>query len=165
MRSMTCPCGSGRGYDACCGPFIKGDRTAPTAEALMRSRYSAYARHDLDYLWKTLHPRARKGHDPESTRDWSRSSRWLGLEILATEAGGADDSRGTVEFIARYHRDGTDQQHHEVSTFRKDDGKWFFEDGKVIGGQPEVRESPKVGRNDPCPCGSGKKYKKCCSQG
>jgi SEC-C motif-containing protein len=80
--------------------------------------------------------------------------------IVSTDKGGSEDSEGTVEFIATYVLDGLRDSHHEISHFVKTDGVWLYESGEMI---PEtvVREGPKVGRNDPCPCGSGKKYKKC----
>ena len=77
-------------------------------------------------------------------------------------AGGADDDTGEVSFCARYSVHGMPQELREDAFFRKEDGRWFYVDGNVHAKQPVRREEPKVGRNDPCPCGSGKKYKKCC---
>ena len=130
----------------------------------MRSRYSAYAKSEIDWLSDSLHPKKRKGHDPETTREWAEESEWLGLEILRTEAGGPEDSTGVVEFRARYKTRDDEIEHHEVAEFRREDAKWYFWEGKTIGPPPVRRESPKIGRNDPCPCGSGKKHKKCCGQ-
>ena len=159
-----CHCGSGREWEACCGPLIAGERAAETAEALMRSRYSAYAVGAVDYLGETLHPEHRADWDREATARWAERSTWLGLEIVATEAGGPDDEEGIVEFIARFTERGQPKQHHERSRFRRHGGRWYYVDGEVP--KPETRrhEGPKVGRNDPCPCGSGKKYKKCCGR-
>lgn len=159
---MSCPCGSSRDYASCCGPFIEGDAKAPTAEQLMRSRYTAYVRARIDYITKTHDPSTRSSHDEEAARAWAESAEWMGLEILSTEAGGANDERGEVEFIARYRNEDGEQEHREISEFRKHHGAWYFTSGKVLGLQPVRRDSPKVGRNDPCPCGSGKKFKKCC---
>ena len=77
-----------------------------------------------------------------------------------TEDGGEKDTTGVVEFVANYEVEGNAVRHHEISDFRRVEGEWFFRDGKEI---PVTvwRDTPKVGRNDPCPCGSGKKYKKC----
>ena len=86
------------------------------------------------------------------------------MEIVATEKGTEQDDEGLVEFIARYSVNGTDFEHHERSYFQRIDGEWKFIDGELVKPEPIVRESPKVGRNDPCPCGSGKKYKKCCGK-
>ncbi len=68
-----------------------------------------------------------------------------------------------VEFIASYAQDGLAENHHEVSTFRKVNGSWLYESGRIIT-ETVTRSAPKVGRNDPCPCGSGKKYKQCCGR-
>jgi SEC-C motif-containing protein len=160
---MACPCGSSRDYAVCCEPFIEGKEKAPTAEALMRSRYAAYVHARIDYITQTHDPSTRANHDEEAARAWAEDAEWMGLEIVSTEAGGPDDARGEVEFIARYRNDEGEQEHHERSEFRKQNGAWYFTRGDVIGLQPVRRESPKVGRNDPCPCGSGKKHKKCCA--
>ena len=159
-----CPCGSGADYLSCCEPYHSGRQYPPTAEALMRSRYSAFAKHRLAYIEETIHPGARGRHDMDSTRDWAIGSDWLGLSVLATEAGGKDDDEGTVEFIARYRSKGEDVDHHERARFRRQDGRWYFLEGKLQGEAPIERPDEKVGRNDPCPCGSGRKYKKCCGR-
>ncbi len=155
-----CPCGSRRPFDQCCGPYISGAAPAPTAEALMRSRYSAYATKAVDYIVRTCVSDEELGIDLEATRRWSEKSTWLGLEILGREKGGPSDEEGSVEFRASYVLDGLRETHHGVASFVKREGAWLYLEGEVI---PEtvVREGPKVGRNDPCPCGSGKKYKKC----
>jgi len=128
----------------------------------MRSRYSAYVEHQIDYLGETLHPDHRADWDREATRRWSQDAEWLGLEIVATEAGGTGDTEGWVEFIANFTEAGKPKRHHERSRFRHDDGRWYYVDGEVSKPQTQRRETARVGRNDPCPCGSGKKFKKCC---
>jgi SEC-C motif-containing protein len=128
----------------------------------MRARYTAYARANIDYITATHDPKTRRQHDPEQARAWAEGSEWLGLEILSTEEGGPEDSEGTVEFVARYRNDEGEEEHRERSFFVKRDGAWYFSDGKPLGPKPIRLAGPKVGRNDPCPCGSGKKYKKCC---
>ena len=130
----------------------------------MRSRYSAYTMARVDYITHTHDPKSRAGLDPEETRKWAEESEWQGLEIRSTTAGGQDDEKGTVEFIARFLQDGTDHEHRERSHFVKRGGVWYFTDGKVLGPVTIRSDGPKVGRNDPCPCGSGKKYKKCCGR-
>ncbi len=155
-----CPCGSGRIYETCCGPYLSGTISAPTAEALMRSRYTAYVKHDIDYIVETCVKTEDEGIDVDSTRQWSEEAEWLGLKIVKTEKGGAGDSEGLVEFIASYKLKGKHEDHHERSLFVKKAGTWFFETGSVVT-DTVVRETPKVGRNEPCPCGSGKKYKVC----
>ncbi len=158
-----CACGSAKEYTNCCGPYITGKKNAPTAEALMRSRYSAFANGELDYVQKTHHPDTRSELDMEGVKSWALNSEWLGLEILEKEAGAENDSEGKVEFRCRFHFNGSEQTHHELSTFRKKEGVWYFVDG-VMRNNTFKRAAPKVGRNDPCPCGSGKKAKKCCHQ-
>jgi len=156
-----CPCGSGRDYSACCEPYIEGRAKAPTAEALMRSRYSAYVEHAIDYIINTCVHRGKNDIDYKSTRDWSEQSTWLGLKIISIEKGGAADTEGVVEFEAAYEKDGLKDIHHETAKFKKENGEWLYVDGH-ISPRTIVRSMPKVGRNDPCPCGSGKKYKQCC---
>lgn len=149
---MKCPCGSGQVYRQCCEPLHKGLSAAVTAEGLMRSRYSAYVLKLGDYLFSTWHASTR----PLSLDIQSDETPWIRLEILATEKGNQEDSDGVVEFAAHYQGG----QLHERSLFLKEGGKWFYLDGEIL---PPVAAA-RVGRNDPCPCGSGKKYKKCCSQ-
>ncbi|HSV27921.1 MAG TPA: YchJ family protein [Candidatus Omnitrophota bacterium] len=155
-----CPCGSGRGLELCCGPIVAG-AAAPTAEALMRSRYTAFVVGNLDYLETTLAPEAKDDYDRAETEAWIKEGQWQGLEVRATEAGGEGDEEGTVEFVARYKFRGKPFAHHELASFRKVEGRWQYVDG-VINPKPAQRVGAKVGRNDPCTCGSGKKYKKCC---
>ena len=160
--TQTCHCKSGKPFAECCEPYIKGIAKAPTAEALMRSRYSAYVLADVPYLSRTLHPKERSDFDEAGAAKWARESDWQGLEIVRIEQGGADDNRGEVEFKVSYKRHGSSCIHHELAEFRKTDGTWFFYDGKMTSDGPIKREEPKIGRNEPCPCGSGKKFKKCC---
>jgi SEC-C motif-containing protein len=158
-----CPCGSGRPYAECCEQYITGKEKPPTAEALMRSRYSAYVEHAVDYIIKTCVRRGKNDIDYKSTKDWSEQSTWLGLKIIAAEKGGPADTEGTVEFEAAYERNGLKDVHHEQAKFKKENGEWLYDDGTVAP-YTVVRSSPKVGRNEPCPCGSGKKYKHCCGR-
>jgi SEC-C motif-containing protein len=161
---MECHCGSGADYEACCGPIVAGDVQAETAEALMRSRYSAYVVGDVAHLERSLDREGREDFDSESALQWAESAEWKGLEVLSTERGGVDDDDGVVEFVARYEVDDQLLEHHERATFAKNSGRWEFVNGRVIGRDPYRREDPKVGRNEPCVCGSGKKYKKCCGR-
>jgi len=128
----------------------------------MRSRYTAYALHIMPYLLSSLHPGQRHDYDEAGAERWARESRWDGLEILDVSADPADENRGSVEFRARYRRGDERLVHHERAEFRKKDGTWYFFDGKMVGVSQVRRDMPKVSRNDPCPCGSGRKYKKCC---
>jgi len=159
-----CPCGSGLSFEECCGPILGGERKAATAEALMRSRYTAYATADVEHLRRSIHPRARRDFDERAVRAWSEESEWLGFEVLSSTGGGEGDDEGEVEFVARYERDGEEEIHREISRFERERGEWFFVEGRILGPETYVRPEPKTGRNDPCPCGSGKKYKKCCGR-
>ena len=159
-----CPCGSDLPYSECCGPLIRGERLAATAEQVMRSRYTAYVLKELPYLCETLHPDYRKDYDEKSTRSWAESATWHGLKVISTEKGGPEDIAGQVEFIASYTQQDKKIDHHEIASFERREGKWYFVKGEGIAPRPVVRSAPKVGRNDPCVCGSGKKFKKCCGQ-
>ena len=159
-----CPCLSDLEYKDCCGLFHRGERDAATAEELMRSRYSAYAMQEIDYLIETTSPSQRKYHDRESLQTWAEDTKWKKLEIVETREGTSEDSKGHVEFIAYYEENKKDKIHHELSLFKKIKGKWYYHNGRMLANQTMIREQPKVGRNDPCPCGSGKKYKKCCGR-
>jgi len=122
--SASCPCGTGREFSDCCRPILRDERPATTAEQLMRSRYTAYVRRDGPYLLRTWHPERRPralGFD---------DTEWLGLEVLATEAGGADDATGTVTFTAQFTRPGEGiETMGEVSEFVRLDGRWVYVDG------------------------------------
>ena len=160
---MPCPCGTGRELEACCGPIVAGERAAPTAEALMRSRYTAYVQQNVPYILASHDPESRDGLDEAATRNWARRASWLDLKVLSTQAGGEGDERGEVEFVARFRDErGLEHSHHERSQFVRREGRWYFQDGELQTQAPVARSAPKIGRNDPCPCGSGKKYKKCC---
>lgn len=130
---MDCNCGAKSEFEACCGRFIDGAARPETAEELMRSRFSAFATGAVDYLIRTVHPKNREFHRPESVGGFSSENDWLRLEIIATERGTRDDRDGIVEFRAFY-RDstGADRVHHERSTFKKELGRWFFVEGEVF---------------------------------
>jgi len=153
-----CPCGSGRVLAACCGRYHAGE-PAPTAEALMRSRYAAYALGRLDYIAATCAGPAALAFDLKEAESSQLGTEWRGLEITGTSKGGAGDSEGTVSFIARYRHKGAEDRLVETSQFRRIDGRWVYWDRVP---EAKVAFAARVGRNDPCPCGSGKKYKKCC---
>ena len=157
-----CPCNSTQEFAACCGPLLDQSRSAASAEELMRARYCAYTRGDVSYILETIHPEKRGEHTESSIRKWSSESEWLGLDLLSAEEKGDD---GHVEFTAHYrNEDGEPVTHHERSHFIRLDSRWYFYDGVPVEARPVVRENPKVGRNDPCPCGSGRKFKKCCGE-
>ena len=151
--SELCPCGSAKPFDQCCGPLLAG-QPASSPEALMRSRYTAFTKHNLDYLTSTLTPEAQEDFNQEDAKAWAEQAQWQKLEIRYAQ----DDQ---VEFIAYFRLNGKNQYHHELATFRQVDGHWRYADGQLDPKQ-QTRTVKSVGRNDPCPCGSGKKYKKCC---
>jgi SEC-C motif-containing protein len=130
----------------------------------MRARYTSYVTGDVAFLRTSATAAVQAEFDEEASRSWSAAAQWHGLEIIATEKGGAGDDDGVVEFRALYSANGEFCNHHEVSRFVREPDGWKFDDGELVPEKPVVREEPKIGRNDPCPCGSGKKYKKCCGR-
>jgi SEC-C motif-containing protein len=158
---MEIPFRDAQALKAFCQPFLRGEKKPSTAAELMASRYVAYATGEVDYLLDTHDPKTRGQTDRAATSDWSRRADWQGLEIVSATEGGPEDDAGQVEFIARYAMDGKDHVHHERAQFRRIEGRWFFVDGQKVSAPPLKRDAEKVGRNYPCPCGSGKKYKKC----
>lgn len=157
--SSPCPCGSGASLQHCCAPRLDGSALAQTAEQLMRSRYTAHVLCDVAYLLRSWRSPDPAGMDPNAIRQWAQQSDWRGLTIHNSIAGGPTDREGWVEFTAEY-ADKTAptaavQRHRERSRFIRNDGQWFYVDG-------ETPRPDKAGRNSPCPCGSGKKFKRCC---
>ncbi len=118
-KFKKCPCGSGTGYEECCGGILSGHASATTPEQLMRSRYTAYVVKNLDYLVRTTHPSARTEGLAESIRAWMRKVEWIKLNIVATEG-------DRVEFLAEYLTDMAPGRHHECSIFKKSDGEWYY---------------------------------------
>ncbi len=151
--SEVCPCGSGSEYSLCCGPYLSGDSYPATPEALMRSRYSAYVKCDLAWLIATWHPSCRS---PQLTTHIEQSfaeTYWNGLNVTeTTDSASADE--GWVTFFATFTENNSKRAIYERSRFLREEQRWYYIDGVV----------PPLGRNDRCPCGSGKKYKKCCGQ-
>lgn len=149
--SEFCPCKSGLPYSQCCEGFLKNVSIPRTPEALMRSRYTAYVKQDTRYLINTWHPSCHAERFAESIEENYATTHWLGLNVISSEIK-ADNLQGYVTFFARF----TENQHesfiHECSRFLREEQRWYYVDGTF----------PPVGRNAPCPCGSGKKNKKCC---
>ena len=130
----ACPCGSGVPEEQCCGRFLRGEARAATAEQLMRSRYTAFARGDASYLLETWHASSR----PRRVR-FDPGRRWVGLEVLDTTGGGMLDQEGTVSFVAHHERDGRRRELREVSLFLRDEGRWRYlgpVDATLTGGDP-----------------------------
>ncbi|MBU0505139.1 MAG: YchJ family protein [bacterium] len=154
-----CPCGTGINYENCCQPYLLGSEKPDTAEKLLRSRYTAYVVGNTDYIFETHHPETVSTLDKQGVIEWSRDSKWLNLEIIKVDDSLKSSGETLIEFAAQYSQEGVVHRHREVSLFKKEKDTWFFYDMKK--NPPLVKEN-KIGRNDPCPCGSGKKYKKCC---
>lgn len=135
-----------------------------TAEELMRARYEAYTKGDIDFIISTHDPLTAEDLDEDETRKWALESQWLSLEILNTKDGKENDEEGVVEFVVKYIEKGIEKIHHERSLFIKRDGKWFYSGWLPL--QGTIVKGKKVGANDPCPCGKLpiKKYKKCCGK-
>ncbi len=147
---MACPCGSKKTFQQCCQPYIEGTESAPTAEALMRSRYSAYSLANTNYIQRTMRGKAAEGYDPASAKQWAESAEWLGLQVFNHQTNG---DKATVTFAARLRDHQGIQFIYENSAFERIDGQWYYTDGQ---------QQPLPQRNQPCLCGSGKKFKRCC---
>jgi SEC-C motif-containing protein len=126
-----CPCGSGLAYAVCCGRHIEGREPAATAEALMRSRYTAYALGNQPYLLDTWHASTRP---PSLNLDEQPVPKWIGLKVLRHEQ--PDDDHAIVEFVARYKVNGRAFKLQETSRFVREDGRWFYVDGDLTGDAP-----------------------------
>lgn len=153
MSDQSCPCGS-LYYSTCCQPLHLGVNTAQTAEQLMRSRYSAFAKQEIDYIVRTTALGQQKSLDQVAIADWSKANQWLKLEIVSHEPK-LDKTHAQVEFKAHYHDAQQTQIHHEVSHFVLHQAQWFFLDPTT-----EMLMTMK----QPCICGSGKKFKLCCAE-
>jgi SEC-C motif domain protein len=130
-ESRPCPCTSGKQYDDCCQPFLSGKARPESAEALMRSRYSAYAMGEIEYLLKTIPLIDRKHFDMRAAKEWSQQSEWTGLEILSTKES-ANGTKATIEFKAKFKVNDEEHVHAERAYFEKTQGRWFFLDGKLL---------------------------------
>lgn len=152
----NCPCGSNINDTECCSIYINGEMRAETPEKLMRSRYTAYTQANFNYIVKTMKAPALNYFNTKAAQQLAATVQWLGLEIITSEM---SNNKGYVEFIARFTKDGKEDYLHEISEFHQINGEWYYVDGKH---KPKLTHIIKIGRNDPCYCGSGKKYKSCC---
>jgi len=167
----TCPCVSAANYQGCCSPLHLGVCKATSPEQLMRSRYSAFVKDDIEYIYATHSPSTRHEISIESISQWNQQCQWLGLDIKSTRE---QDDIGYVEFIAWYKQNNQLMFHHEISRFEKreiddvflkrlntqqDNKAWYFIDATY----PENKVKLPL-RNDSCVCGSNKKFKKCCGK-
>ncbi|MGB7086983.1 MAG: YchJ family metal-binding protein [Phormidesmis sp.] len=157
-----CPCKSGQFFSACCEPYLHREAAAPTAEALMRSRYSAFCKGNIDYLIATHHPDYRDANARGSLRQSANHTQWMNLLIVRTQKGRTTDKTGTVEFVAAYRPKpllaiGQPQpaaQLHERSQFVREAQQWYYTAGDRL---PPYRPD----RNQMCWCGSAQPFKQC----
>jgi SEC-C motif domain protein len=127
---MGCPCGSNKPVGECCELIISGKKDAETAEELMRSRYVAFTKADINYLMRSHHSTTRPIRDRQNIERWAKSVQWIGLQILNREAGNKDDLQGMVEFRALYMENSCLQQLHERSKFVREKEKWVYLSGE-----------------------------------
>ncbi|HMV13390.1 MAG TPA: YchJ family metal-binding protein [Nitrosomonas sp.] len=126
IRTLPCPCDNEKNYSECCSAYLDEGKFAPSAETLMRSRYTAYVLQRDDYLMKTWHPETR----PINLNLITDQSKWLGLTVKRSEQTAPDQA--IVEFIARYKVNGKAQRLHEISRFKRIDKQWYYLDGDIL---------------------------------
>ncbi len=147
-----CPCGSNLPFSSCCKIIIEDHSKAKTAEQLMRSRYTAFIQKNDKHILCSWDEKTR----PESLNHEDHPVSWLSLTVNESKEGGENDLTGSVQFTATYIENGQLSELNELSTFKKKDELWFY-----VNGQCNVKKE-KIARNSTCPCGSGKKFKRCC---
>lgn len=163
----SCPCGSTTLYSHCCEPIHLDHSKAITPEQLMRARYSAHVHRLVDFIVNTYHPSCHAELEREGIAE-SANSDWCKLDVISTGSG-TNESEGFVTFKAYFNQDGQQFCLEECSRFVRENDLWYYIDGRFPEEQQEIDprllqsvKELKVGRNDPCICGSGKKFKKCC---
>ena len=154
----ACPCGSGQKFATCCEPVLSRQKVAETAEQVMRSRFTAHVLHDSAHLHRTYLPTSKKPYVAEE--ETGEPMEWTRLTIHSHEPE-VKPGVSYVDFTAYYKNGDSEGAMHEKSEFLRVDGEWLFNRPLRQGPAP-VKSAVKAGRNDPCPCGSGKKYKHCC---
>jgi len=155
---QDCPCGSGKRFADCCEPVLTGKRQPATAEELMRARFTAHVTHDFAFLHRTYRPTSRQ---PFVESEDKPATQWTRLVVHHHDPGPAPDV-AYVDFSAYGTEDGRELVLHEKAEFVRHEGSWIYTRSVREGPAPFKAAAPKPGRNDPCPCGSGKKYKHCC---
>jgi SEC-C motif-containing protein len=153
----NCFCGNALVFEQCCQPIISGEVVAENAEALMRSRFSAYCIKNYHYILQTYISSQRKNLTIETLADSAIGIQWLSLQVLDHQT---DKSTAIVKFKAFYQADSSYFVMHEISDFLLEGGKWYYSRGAMQKDSGELH--PK--RNDRCLCASGKKFKKCCGK-
>jgi SEC-C motif-containing protein len=163
MDQQRCFCGSDKELSACCELIIQGAVPARTPEDAIRARFTAHCRRNYAYLVDSTHPEHRDGVTEQEIAQWASHVTWTALEIHSSLPGETDD-QGTVSFTAHFSLKGVPQTLREDASFARHEGGWYYVDGHIHGQPPYVREQRRTGRNEACPCGSGKKFKKCCGR-
>lgn len=167
MTSLqNCPCNSNKTYDDCCGLYHKTPGSAPTAETLMRSRYTAFQQKNFDYIARTQKLADNPKQTAAEIKKANDATQWTKLEILETQDGREQDKTGMVAFSAHFKEGRHVGKLSERSLFKRLKEEWVYISGEheVKNNQPLVKSADmNMGRNDPCSCGSGKKFKKCCA--
>jgi len=126
---------------------------------LLQARYDAFVRGDVDFIMESHHPETQNQIEREAVESWSLNSKWKGLEV--SQISEEDQDKCFIHFTVTYERKYETTYHSEIAEFRKHEGRWYYYDSEFPKPETIKRGSEKLGRNDPCHCGSGKKYKKC----
>lgn len=162
---MLCPCCSQKSYDQCCEPIHQDSQQAQSPEQLMRARYSAHVTKNVEFVIQTYHSSCQAELEAQAIAE-SVDSDWVELDVI--DAPEHSETEGFVEFKAYFEEDGKRYCLHERSRFVKENQAWRYIDGVMpeqVALDPRLNQTiakTKIGRNDPCLCGSGKKFKKCC---
>ena len=162
-ENLSCACGSGVAYLSCCGPYIENTHKPDQPDKLMRSRYVAYTQANMQYIEQTMCGKALDQFDSNHNKQWTESVQWMKLDVINSAISKTNDRKGFVEFKAYYKTNGLVKCMHEKSSFIRIDDTWFYNGSEMLRvTDSSVHKVVKPGRNDPCFCGSHKKYKKCC---
>ncbi len=154
-----CPCSSERTFALCCEPILAGTPAA-SPEALVRARYTAFVKKDFDFIERTHAPEVRDDFNRAEAARLADEVEWDYLRIHSAKDYG---TLGEVEYVVSFRKEQKPIKGATTSKFRKENGEWFYVSSKPAPHIANLRITPKVGRNDVCPCGSGRKYKKCCA--
>lgn len=157
--TQPCPCGSGLTFGQCCEPILAGRAAAPDAERLMRARFTAHATYHFKFLHDSYKPTAGKPYVAEVGEP---TMQWTKLVVHSHETSPENPDKAYVDFSAYGTEDKVEKVLHEKAEFLRVNGQWLYNREARLGPAPYKSTAPKVGRNDPCPCGSGKKHKHCC---
>ncbi|MDI9819698.1 MULTISPECIES: YchJ family protein [unclassified Legionella] len=153
---VNCPCDSQKSYLSCCEPFITGKQTPETPEALMRSRYTAYAMANIDYIKETMRHGALIGFQETEAKRWAKRVHWIKLHVLKSDI--KNSTTGYVEFEASFVDGSRLKSLHEKSRFMREEGQWYYVGGTHL---PTVSTEQMISRTINCPCGSQRKFKNC----